>query len=52
MSKLMYHTVPQQFKKPKQSLVSAGSLLTGVLIHQIHTSIKWNLKKNNKVKNI
>lgn len=33
MNKLMYYTVPQQFKKPKQSLVSAGSLLTGVLIH-------------------
>lgn len=47
--KLMYYTVPQQFKKPNQSLVSADSLLTGVLIHQIHTSITNKLKKN-KVK--
>eukprot|EP00477_Mikrocytos_mackini_P002948 GAHX01003503.1.p3 GENE.GAHX01003503.1~~GAHX01003503.1.p3 ORF type:complete len:50 (-),score=0.29 GAHX01003503.1:97-246(-) len=43
--KLMYYTVHQQFKKPKHSLVSAGSLLTGVLIHQIHTSITKKLKK-------
>lgn len=50
--KLMYYTVPQQFKKPNQSLVSADSLLTGVLIHPIHTSITNKLKKNKVKKNI